>query len=156
MLFQGYVLLLVELTLLATFQAYSNQRDSELNSKERVPVGVVFPGVNYGNFDTGLFNLFKYLINFAFFKFGVEVREWMRIAQGVCSSLSPVHVYRGLTAYLRYMCTGDLQSISGTCVQGTYSLSPVYVYRGLTAYLRYMCTGDLHALPVCYLLWPRV
>lgn len=70
---QGYVLLLVELTVLAMFRAQRCYHDKYESRTNLLPYPVTFKKVEKDNFDKGLSYLFRYLVNFGFYRFGLEV-----------------------------------------------------------------------------------
>lgn len=67
------MLLLVELTVLAMFRTQRRYHDKYESRTDLLPYPVTFKNVGKDNFDKGLSYLFRYLINFTFFKFGLEV-----------------------------------------------------------------------------------
>lgn len=69
MLLQGYVLVLVGVTVLAMFKIHDYQRSQVVS----MPVGVTFPRITKKDFDSSFLHFTGYMINYGFIKFGLEV-----------------------------------------------------------------------------------
>ncbi|XP_063239606.1 piezo-type mechanosensitive ion channel component-like [Bacillus rossius redtenbacheri] len=73
---RGYTVLIPAFTLLAcaVYRVdYIRARRSAATGLYDPPVTVVFPGVNRANADQGLGNFLKFVVNYGFYKFGVEL-----------------------------------------------------------------------------------
>ena len=66
------MVILAGLTLLAMFKTH----DYFIYKSNPLPVGVTFPSINFQKIDEKFRYMVAYLINYAFVKFGLEVRNY--------------------------------------------------------------------------------
>lgn len=75
---QGYIGLILVLTIQAVVKI--RQEVNRLNLNEPQPkAGVIFPDATRSTADDNLLECFKYLANYFFYKFGLEVRFFLKI-----------------------------------------------------------------------------
>jgi len=70
------VVILVAMVIMANFSVHQYYYQKSLPTEQVPPTGVTFLGINQENMDHSFINLIKYLLNFGFYKLGLEVSKY--------------------------------------------------------------------------------